>query len=218
MTGSNHPGDGNRQSDPSRRTVLRGAAAVTLATAVTSAAATGTASAAGGSSAAVVDHPGAQWLPAARTNFRTAQRPHSHPIDYVLIHVTQERFDDGVAVFQEPGRKTSAHYVVRSADGRIGQCVRERDIAWHAGHPDYDDRSIGITHEGWVDSARWFTEEMYAASAALTAAVCARYAIPVDRTHILGHHQVPGTTHTDPGANWDWEHYLELVRRVKTAS
>lgn len=206
-------GDGRRQLPPSRRTVLRGAAAITLAAAATA----GTASAAGASlSPAVVDYPGAQWLPADPANYRPARRPRSHPIDYVVIHVTQEHFDDAVAVFQNPARKTSAHYLVRSADGHIGQCVREKDIAWHATNPDYDNRSIGITHEGWVNSTAWFTEEMYASSAALTAAVCARYAIPLNRTHILGHHEVSRATHTDPGANWDWDHYLELARKVGT--
>jgi N-acetylmuramoyl-L-alanine amidase len=213
MTGPTRRSDGNRQPPPSRRTFLRGAAAVTLATAATA----GTASAAGASHfTAVVDYPGAQWLPADPANYRTARRPRSHPIDYVVIHVTQEHFDDTVAVFQNPARKTSAHYLVRSADGHIGQCVREKDIAWHANNPDYDNRSIGIAHEGWVNSTAWFTEEMYASSAALTAAVCARYAIPLKRTHILGHHEVSSATHTDPGANWDWDHYLELVRKVRT--
>ncbi|MCW3840426.1 N-acetylmuramoyl-L-alanine amidase [Micromonospora yasonensis] len=209
--------DGNRQPPLSRRTFLRGAAAVTLATAATTAATVKTASAVGTSpSLAVVDYPGAQWLPASPANYRPARRPRNHQIDYVVIHVTQEHFDDAVAVFQNPDRRTSAHYLVRSADGHIGQCVREKDIAWHTGNPDYDNRSIGITHEGWVNSTAWFTEEMYASSAALTAAVCARHAIPLDRTHILGHNEVPGATHTDPGANWDWDHYLELVRKVGT--
>lgn len=202
-----------RGDGPSRRTVLRGAAAITL----TAAATAGTASAAGAArSPAIVDYPGAQWMPADPANYRTARRPRSHPIDYVVIHVTQEHFDDAVAVFQNPARKTSAHYLVRSADGHIGQCVREKDIAWHANNPDYDNRSIGITHEGWVNSTAWFTEEMYASSAALTAAVCARYAIPINRTRIVGHHEVSSATHTDPGANWDWDHYLELVRKVRT--
>ncbi|MEV6796328.1 N-acetylmuramoyl-L-alanine amidase [Streptomyces sp. NPDC051320] len=214
MTGPIHRSDGNRKPTPSRRTVLRGAAAVTLTTAAATPATAGTASAAGtGPYPAVVDHPGAQWLPADPANYRTARRPRSQPIDCVVIHVTQEHFDDAAAVFQNPARKTSAHYLVRSADGHIGQCVREKDIAWHAGNPDCDDRSIGITHEGWVNSTAWFTDEMYASSAALTAAVCARYAIPLDRTHILGHHEVSTATHTDPGANWDWDHYLELVRK-----
>jgi N-acetyl-anhydromuramyl-L-alanine amidase AmpD len=218
MTGPTTGSDGTGQPPPSRRAVLRGAAAATAATAAVTAAGAGTASAAApGPSPAAVDHPGALWLPAAPANYRAALRPRSHPVDTVVVHVTQEHFADAVAVFQDPGRKTSAHYLVRSADGRIGQCVREKDIAWHTGDPDGDSRSIGIAHEGWVNSSAWFTEAMYASSAALTAAVCARYAIPLDRTHILGHHEVSPATHTDPGANWDWEHYLDLVRALSSA-
>jgi len=217
MTATVPRGDGDRQPPPSRRTVLRGAAAVTMASAAASALTAGPAAAAGaGPSAAAVDHPSAQWLPADPANYRTARRPRSHPIDSVVVHVTQEHFADAVALFQSPGRGTSAHYLVRSADGHIGQCVREHDVARHTGRPDEDNRSIGITHEGWVDSTAWFTEAMYASSAALTAAVCARYAIPLDRAHIRGHHEVPGATHTDPGANWDWDHYLDLVRKAVT--
>jgi N-acetyl-anhydromuramyl-L-alanine amidase AmpD len=211
----NSDSDSDRASVPSRRTVLRGAAAVTLTTAAMSATVGGTASAVGSTPSPFVDHFGAQWLPAHPGNFRTARRPHSHPIDRVVIHVTQEHFDDAVAVFRNPDRKTSAHYLVRSADGHIGQCVREKDIAWHTGAPDHDNHSIGITHEGWVNEPAWFTEDMYASSAALTAAVCARHAIPPDRAHILGHHEVSRATHTDPGANWDWDLYLELVRKVR---
>ncbi|WP_030901376.1 N-acetylmuramoyl-L-alanine amidase [Streptomyces sp. NRRL F-5126] len=217
MTAPTRPGEDGGRPAPSRRTVLRGAAAVTLAAAATTAAGAGSAHAAGtGPSPAVTDFPGAQWLPAAPANYRTAHRPRSHRIDTVVIHVTQEHFGDAVAVFGNPARQTSAHYLVRSADGHIGQCVREKDIARHTGSPRYDERSIGITHEGWVNADAWLTEELYASSAALTAAVCARHAIPLDRAHILGHHEVPGAVHTDPGANWDWEHYLELVQKAGT--
>ncbi|WP_413101344.1 N-acetylmuramoyl-L-alanine amidase [Streptomyces sp. Inha503] len=197
---------------PSRRTILCGAG-VTLATAATP----GTGLAASGTPARVtVDYPGAQWSPASPDNYRTARRPGSDPVDRVVIHVTHEHFDDVLSIFRNPDRKTSAHYVVRSADGHICQCVREKDIAWHAGNPDYDNRSIGIDHEGWTNGPTWFTQEMYASSAALTAAVCARYGIPLDRTHILGHNEVPGAICTDPGANWDWDHYLELVRNARS--
>jgi N-acetylmuramoyl-L-alanine amidase len=153
MTGQASLSDGDRHAAPSRRAVLRGAA-VTLSTAAAAAvtgATAGTAAAAGaGPPGALTDHPGAQWLPA---DLRTALRPRSHPVDHVVIHVTQEHFDDAVAVFRDPSRGTSAHYVVRSADGHIGQCVREKDIARHTGRPDDDNGSIGITHEGWVTSA-----------------------------------------------------------------
>jgi N-acetyl-anhydromuramyl-L-alanine amidase AmpD len=89
--------------------------------------------------------------------------------------------------------------------------VGERDVAWHAGNWDYNTRSIGIEHEGWVDKPAYFTNAMYEESAKLTAAICAKYAIPKDRSHILAHYEVPGSDHTDPGPNWDWTRYMRLV-------
>ena len=47
--------------------------------------------------------------------------------------------------------------------------------------------------------------------------VCARYGIPVDREHIIGHVEVPGTDHTDPGPGWDWKKYLRLVEEATKA-
>ncbi|MFD8961334.1 N-acetylmuramoyl-L-alanine amidase, partial [Streptomyces anulatus] len=52
---------------------------------------------------------------------------------------------------------------------------------------------------------------MYLRSARLTADICDRHGIPKDREHIVGHHEVPGSDHTDPGVHWDWERYLRLV-------
>jgi N-acetyl-anhydromuramyl-L-alanine amidase AmpD len=158
-----------------------------------------------------VDHPGAEWQPASPSNYTVANRPTSHRLDHVVIHVTQETYADTLSIFRDPQRKVSAHYVVRSADGHIAQCVREADIAWHAGNWDYNTRSIGIEHEGWVDRPAYFTHALYEQSARLTAAVCARYGIPKDRAHIIGHHEVPGSDHTDPGPYWDWTRYIRLV-------
>ncbi|MGW1554758.1 N-acetylmuramoyl-L-alanine amidase, partial [Streptomyces sp. NPDC002346] len=135
---------------------------------------------------------------------------------YVIIHVTQETFSDTVGIFQNPAKQVSAHYVVRSADGYVAQCVREQNIAWHAGNWDYNTRSVGIEHEGWVDQPSYFTNALYEQSALLTASVCDRYGIPKDRAHILGHAQVPGTDHTDPGPHWDWVRYIRLVNLYST--
>lgn len=129
----------------------------------------------------------------------------------MIIHVTQATYANTLAIFQNPQKKVSAHYVVRSADGHVAQCVRERNVAWHAGNWDYNTRSIGIEHEGWVDKPAYFTNALYEESARLTATICDQYGIPKDRAHILGHYEVPGTDHTDPGPNWDWTRYIRLV-------
>jgi hypothetical protein len=160
-----------------------------------------------------VDFRGARWIAASSANFMRADRPADYVVDRVVVHVTQGSYRSAVDVFQDPGHKAAAHYIVRQ-DGQVTQMVRELDIAYHAGNWGYNLRSVGIEHEGFVERASSFTDAMYAASARLTAAVCRRYGIPVDREHIVGHVEVPGTDHTDPGDHWDWDRYIRLVRGV----
>ncbi|MEU5211176.1 N-acetylmuramoyl-L-alanine amidase [Streptomyces sp. NPDC020742] len=156
-------------------------------------------------------YPPVTRVPASRSNYTAADRPTQYPVEMVVVHVTQETYRDTLRLFQDPAHKAAAHYVVRSADGRIAQCVTERNVAWHAGNWNVNTRSIGIEHEGWIDDPTWFTDVLYERSARLTAAVCDRYGIPKDREHIIGHVEVPGTDHTDPGEFWDWARYMELV-------
>jgi hypothetical protein len=59
---------------------------------------------------------------------------------------------------------------------------------------------------------------MYRNSAKLVRYLAAKNNIPLDRAHIIGHDQVPGTVpstvrgmHWDPGPYWDWEHYFDLL-------
>ncbi|MFD5558563.1 N-acetylmuramoyl-L-alanine amidase [Streptomyces sp. NPDC127068] len=158
-----------------------------------------------------VDFTGARWVAASPANLRRADRPDDYRIDRVVIHVTQGGFDSAVRVFQDPGHGAATHYIVRK-DGHVTQMIRELDVAYHAGNRDYNQRSVGIEHEGWVDRASSFTDAMYAASARLTARICQRYEIEPDRKHIVGHVEVPGATHTDPGPHWDWKRYIPLVR------
>ncbi|MFE3452579.1 N-acetylmuramoyl-L-alanine amidase [Nonomuraea sp. NPDC059194] len=161
--------------------------------------------------AAAVDYPSAHWAPAHTSNYAVSNRPASDVIDRIVIHVAQGSYAGTISWFQTGPRPnpTSAHYVVRSSDGDITQMVREKDRAFHAGT--YNRRSVGIEHEGFVDNASWFTDAMYRASAALTRNIADRYGIPKDRTHIVGHNQVPQADHTDPGPHWDWARYMGYV-------
>ncbi|MFF8697022.1 N-acetylmuramoyl-L-alanine amidase [Streptomyces sp. NPDC015144] len=161
-----------------------------------------------------VDHAGARWVEASPANWRRADRPDDYVIDRVVVHVTQGGYAGAVRAFQDPAHGAAAHYVVRK-DGRVTQMIRELDVAFHAGNRAYNERSVGIEHEGFVDRPQDFTARMYEASARLTAAVCERYGIPVDRKHIIGHAEVPGADHTDPGRHWDWDRYLKLVRAAR---
>ncbi|MES5817200.1 N-acetylmuramoyl-L-alanine amidase [Streptomyces sp. RG80] len=163
-----------------------------------------------------VDYTGARWVAASDANWRRADRPDDYGIDMVIIHVTQGSFASAVKAFQDPGHQAAAHYIV-GRNGRVTQMIRELDVAYHAGNRDYNERSVGIEHEGFVDRPEDFTDKMYEASARLAARICARYDIPVDREHIIGHVEVPGTDHTDPGEDWDWDRYMKLVRQARTA-
>ena len=95
--------------------------------------------------------------------------------------------------------------------------VLEKDVAWHAGNWDYNTRAIGIEHAGFAYQ-NLYTGKEYDASAHLIASICSRYGVPMDRTHVIGHYQVPDPNnpnlyggadhHTDPGPNWDWKGYM----------
>ncbi|MEU9125976.1 N-acetylmuramoyl-L-alanine amidase [Streptomyces sp. NPDC048506] len=202
---------------PARRRLITGATALAVSAALTPLTATA-AAAPSRPRPRRGSYPPVQWVPANPANYTAAKRPTKYPINMVVVHVTQETYQDTLGLFQDPAHKAAAHYVVRSADGHIAQCVRERDVAWHAGNWSYNTRSIGIEHEGWIDDPTWFTETMYEHSARLTAAVCNRYGIPKDRRHIIGHVEVPGSTHHDPGEYWDWAHYMELVTGASWAT
>ncbi|MFD5316737.1 N-acetylmuramoyl-L-alanine amidase [Streptomyces sp. NPDC127098] len=152
------------------------------------------------------DYPSARWEPAHEENFEPGR---TSPITTVVVHVAQGYYDGTISWFQNPAARVSSHYVVRSSDGEVTQMVRDADTAWHAKSANAS--SIGIEHEGFIDEPAWFTETMYRSSAALTRFLCDSYDIPRDREHIVGHVEVPGNDHTDPGPNWDWDHYLDLV-------
>jgi hypothetical protein len=144
------------------------------------------------------------------SNYTNASRSAGN-INYVVIHTTQGSYSGAISWFQNSASNVSAHYIIRSSDGHTTQMLLEEDIGWHAGNWTYNEQSVGIEHEGWVDDASWYTEPMYKASAELTADICDRNNIPLDRSHVIAHSEVPGSTHTDPGNNWDWDHYMDLI-------
>lgn len=151
-------------------------------------------------------------------NYDPADRPSAElPIRYIVIHDTEGSFDGTVEWFQNPAAYTSSHYVIRSSDGHVTQMVRNSDIAWHAGNSLINARSIGIEHEGYGADGTGFTDEMYESSATLVRYLAAKYHIPLDRQHILGHDDIANQkrfadSHWDPGPHWDWARYMRLLR------
>ncbi|MFG3201051.1 N-acetylmuramoyl-L-alanine amidase [Streptomyces sp. NPDC048192] len=166
----------------------------------------------------------AVWAPYAEFgdgdygNHDLGDRPASQAIKYIVIHDTEGAWDGVMNLIQDP-TYVSWNYTIRSTDGLIAQHVKAKDVAWHAGNWDVNARSVGIEHEGFLANPdAWYTEAMYRSSARLVRYLAARYDIPLDRQHILGHDNVPGPTastipgmHTDPGPYWDWRHYFQLL-------
>ncbi len=125
---------------------------------------------------------------------------------------------------------TSAHYCVDRE--QILQCVRDGDVAWHAGP--VNGYSIGVEHAGTATQTEkeWADADSTAIldrSALLVAALCAEYGIEPRRlsldelrsgaSGIAGHGDVTvafGTVggHSDPGPNFPWASYVGSVRQA----
>ncbi len=153
-----------------------------------------------------MDYPDSRWIPANGSNYGAGR---SARINQIVIHVTQGSYAGTISWFQNPASGVSAHYVVKSSNGEVTQMVRDGDTAYHARSA--NPRTMGIEHEGFVDNPSWFTDAMYRSSAALSRWLADRHGIPKTRQGIVGHNEVPGNDHTDPGPHWNWGRYMELV-------
>lgn len=159
-------------------------------------------------------------------NHDKADRPRDQRVDAIVVHDTEGSWETTLKLIKDP-TYVSWHYTIRSADGLIAQHVPTKDVAWHAGNWYVNAHSVGIEHEGFLAAPdAWYTEAMYRASARLVRYLARKYDLPLDRQHIIGHDNVPGTTpdtikgmHTDPGPYWDWAHYFRLLGKpfVRTA-
>jgi N-acetyl-anhydromuramyl-L-alanine amidase AmpD len=150
----------------------------------------------------------------------------SMKIKYIIIHDTEGSYHSAIATFQDPASQVSANYVIRSSDGAVTEMVRPENVSWGAGDWYVNMHAINIENEGFAAHGRaWYTKAMYRSDAALVRYLAARYRIPLNRAHILGHEDVPGPTnfytraqHWDPGPFWNWNHFMALVHRVSDAA
>lgn len=155
-----------------------------------------------------------------------AGRPASMKIDYIIVHDTEGSYDAAISTFQNPASYVSANYVLRSSDGAVTEMVRPQDVSWGAADWYINMHAINIENEGFAAQGRtWYTGAMYRSLATLVRYLAARYGIPLDREHILGHEDVPGPTnygtsvqHWDPGPFWNWNHFMALVHGVSDSA
>jgi len=155
-------------------------------------------------------------------------------VSAITIHTIQGSYAGAISWANNCSSNVSYHYVLRSSDGQVTQVVLESDKAWHVGSE--NPYTIGYEHEGYVSDPAWYTTAMYQSSADLSIDVTqSGYGISPLRTayfpwapttnynvtntpgscvKIKGHQHYPNQTHTDPGANWDWDYYYKLINNT----
>ena len=181
------------------------------------------------------DYAPALWVAAPTCNYGSRN---GTAVSAVTIHTVQGSYAGCISWFGNCNAGVSAHYVLRSSDGQVTQMVLESARAYHVGSE--NPYTIGLEHEGYVNNAAWYTTAMYQSSANLVKDIVASgYGINALRTswfpwaptthynassipgscvRIKGHQHYPNQTHTDPGANWDWDYYFKLIHPTPTAT
>jgi len=181
------------------------------------------------------------FLPFVQAKNASIIHPKTRTIDLLVIHTMENQEKptsaENVALWfagrtQYPAPQASAHYCI-DTDSTV-QCVRDMDIAWHAPGANHD--GIGIEHAGYARQtpSEWFDDTSKAIlerSARLTAKLAKLYEVPLvklapgdlslNKRGFCGHVDVtlafpgPGRSHSDPGPNFPWEFYLDLVAAAR---
>ncbi len=180
-----------------------------------------------------IDYPPALWDAANSSNWSSRN---GTPISAVTIHDIEGSYAGAISWFKNPSANVSAHYVLRSSDGQVTQMVLESDKGWHVGSE--NPYTIGLEHEGFAFQTGWYTQAMYQSSADLVRditqsgygidplrvayfpwAQTTNYnpsSIPGSCVKIKGHQHYPNQTHVDPGPNWDWKLFDNLINNTPT--
>jgi hypothetical protein len=153
------------------------------------------------------------WRPACTSNYTNSSRPSSYPINYVVIHKVQGSAAGAASWFENCSAQVTAHFIFDNSSGYCYQSVREADIAWHAGNWTYNTQSIGIEHGGYV-SNNDTANICYRNSGLESRSAIIYYSVLWNRSRIVGHSEVPGATHTDPGIYWDWTFYMSCANNL----
>ncbi len=176
------------------------------------------------------DYPPGIWDPAPSCNYSSRS---GTPVSAVTVHTIQGTYAGAISWAKNCSANVSYHYVLRSSDGQVTQMVYESDKAWHVGSE--NPYTIGMEHEGYINQTGWYTTAMYNSSADVVRDICAsgygisnlrtayfpwapttyynQSSIPGSCVKIKGHQHFPNQTHTDPGPNWDWKYYDNLINQ-----
>jgi len=169
------------------------------------------------------EYSNALWNPANSANYSSYSiTPYT-----IAVHTVQGSYSGCISWFQNPSASVSAHYVIRSFDGQVTQMVCHRNRAWHVGSQ--NSFAVGIEHEGWIEQGTtWYTNALYQSSAMVSRFISDDLGINKLQTYdgpptdgllplshscykIKGHQHYIENTHTDPGPQWNWYRYYQLL-------
>lgn len=130
--------------------------------------------------------------------------------DVVVVHVMESGEPQAQAWFEDEESDVSSNYGIDET-GRTEMYVKEEDTAWAQGRvdkptaklvlarPDANPNSYCISIEHAGSGKNPLTPAQKTASVALIQDICRRHNIPIDRDHIIGHHEIYSKK-TCPGA------------------
>ncbi|MEW2351176.1 N-acetylmuramoyl-L-alanine amidase [Streptomyces sp. NPDC006684] len=152
-------------------------------------------------------------------NGQVSDRPaNGIAIDRIVLHTAEGSFASAKQSLSAPGAVSGAHYLM-DTDGTTTQLMANKDLAFAVGNYHYNLHSVSIEQAGFTArGADWYTDAVYQRTAELVKYLAERYDVPLDRQHVLGHDNVPGSLdsnlaaqHWDKGTAWDWNRFMRLL-------
>lgn len=179
------------------------------------------------------DHPSLRYVEAKGY---TIGRPDGKPL-WNVIHDMEAsematRAENTAAYFANPGdgRNVSSHYT--ADNNSVVQCVLLRHSAWTVGNRPGNNRGINWELSGFASQTRaqWLDEfgrDMFHMITPIMRLDSKKYDIPLERRTIAelkawkpgftSHNDLRlafgRTTHTDPGGNFPWDYFLEVLNQ-----
>jgi len=145
-------------------------------------------------------------------------------IRHVVLHYTEHSLDRTIAIFKDPTRQVSTHYLVpdTAIDGKrvVYQFLQEKERAWHAGASSWghitnlnfssigiENVNLGYKDEGGQRIWHPFSDYQIQTLLELLKPIVDRYHIlPVN---IVGHSDIAPGRKLDPGPKFPWKTLYE---------
>lgn len=169
------------------------------------------------------------WYPGVQNYWSrsTSQRSvgdHLQGVKAVVIHATAGSNSSGAVSVMKGSPAASFHWLVPDEDepqhgNIIWACVRERDAAWHVRpdkhHPNVNDGrsrvnhwSLGIEIVNRQNGGDSFSAWQVAVTAQIVRYCWSKYP---NLKHIISHARLDPDRRRDPGSNFPWERFKDLI-------